>query len=73
MIMGMNAFMLAAWTNLRCFKIMMNYAKKLELIDQEKLLYKKAEWEVGNQKKSIYGHCALHAAASNPRYLIKSY
>ena len=68
MIMGMSAFMVAAFTNPRCFKIIMSYVKKLELKDQEKLLYKKAEWEVGNQKKSIFGHCALHAAASNPRY-----
>ena len=68
MIMGMSPFMLAALTDLRCFKIILNYVKKLELKDQEYILYKKAEWEVGNKKKSIFGHCALHAAASNPRY-----
>lgn len=49
------------------FKIAAEYVANLGAEGKEKLLTSKAKWQVGLQTKSIYGHCALHAAACNLR------
>ena len=50
-----------------CYKIIAERVATLDSEEVETLLTSKAEWRVGQQTKSFYGHNALHAAACNTR------
>ena len=56
-----------------CYKIIAERVAVLDSEQVEGLLTEKAEWRVGQQTKSIYGHSALHAAACNTRNVFNFY